>query len=351
MQAKAIMYKELWEQPEVLKALRSSFSDVHDYRTELENADNVLILGMGSSLFAALAAVYVMKKSFETRFDVHSTIDVSLGLVDPKVYDLIIIISQSGESAEIRDLAPDMTDFKCRIWAVTNSPGSTLTSMACKTIHLNAGKEVSSATKSYLATLFVFYMLSTEPKTLDQLIAAVEKCLSTDRTMSALAKNELSKGNAFRSAYFLGLGPDSVTAREAALLMKEKPRISAEGLDASEFLHGSIEAVEPGKTIIFAILNGLGDEYLWGVIKKLLAIGAIVYILGDPQQWIYQDLTKQGAIGISLPYFPSLYGPLISVIPFQFLAYHTAIELGIDVDDFIYISKVIDSIPRHTASL
>lgn len=345
------MYHELWEQPEVLKNLRDSFLNAAEYRHKLQQADDVLILGMGSSLFAALAAVYVLRESFATRFDVHSTVDVLLGLVDPKAYDIIIVISQSGESTEIKDLAPAMTSYQDRIWAITNNPSSTLSSMAAKTIFLNAGKEVSSATKSYLATLVVFYMLSGDLEELDQLILAVEDCLNIDQAMAGLAKSELDNGNAFRSTFFLGLGPDSITAREAALLMKEKPRISAEGMDASEFLHGSIEVVQPGKTMVFAIANGIGDTYLWGVLKKLLDIGAKVNIVGNPDQWIYRDLLGQGAHGIPLPPVPPLHNPLVSVIPFQFLAYHTAMELGIDVDDFLYISKVISSLPKHAVSL
>jgi len=344
------MLKEIYEEPDAFA--RSVLSRISDGKARLglsdeteaavRNAGHIHIVACGTAMHAGLMGKYAIEKL--CRVPVSVEIASEFRYRDPIIgkNDLVIIISQSGETADT--LAALRLAKKCmaHTLAIVNVKGSTIAREACDVLYTYAGPEIAVAsTKAYSVQLGVLYLLAihmgtvrgalTESDaaeylyTLSTMTEKIRKALK----LSAVCEDLAGKYHSHRSIFFMGRGQDYGLSMEAALKMKEITYIHCEAYAAGELKHGTISLIEEGTPVfVFATEKHLFDKTVSNI-KEVSSRGARVLLVCpagfDVPQECYADL-------ITLPECEELFMPLCSVVTAQLLAYHTALKLGRDVD-------------------
>jgi glucosamine--fructose-6-phosphate aminotransferase (isomerizing) len=308
-------------------------------RMELKAFRQVILMGTGASLLACRAAQYAFMKYGGALPLVVPAAEIDYVLPAAGPQTLVVLVSQSGQSYETQVAVRLLKERGVRFWGITNSPDSVLAAQADRVLLMEAGEEVSSATKTYTATLLLFYRLAGVP---EQLLAAVpgdiERSLAAaDPVIARWA--EALQGRAV--IYTLGMGSLGVAAGAGALLLKEKTAIPVEGMSLSEFRHGHIEVVRPGLPILLAAATpaAAGDVLKHG--EYFASLGAEVYLVTDTPLTSSRIPAEQ--ILIVANRGDEITGQMPAVIPFQLLAERIAAITGRDVDGFRYIAKTVDT--------
>ncbi|MEW8978976.1 MAG: SIS domain-containing protein [Symbiobacterium sp.] len=401
------MWQEIHEQPAVARRIIETWRTeraalLADCRAELRGAERVILAGTGASLAACRAGQYIFVRCGRLLPHVVPADDLTgpaARLLGPE--SLVILVSQSGESLETREAVRALRAGGVRLWGITNDPSSLLAREADQVLPLDAGAEVSSATKTYLATLLLLLLLAGAGGCLQHLPDDLEETLR--RSAEPVARWAAALAPA-QAGYILGLQQFGPIAAQGALLLKEKASLHFEGLTVSEFRHGCIEAVQPGLPILLLASTPAGAAEGLRHAAYLASLGADVRLITDAvpaeDMRLGCDGTRAelgraagaagpqpaagptrstpaatartpqtppgartpGAEGERQPpgasptaILPSdrvlvvqnrgdrVLGMLQAVVPLQLLAERIARELGHDVDGFRYISKVVDS--------
>lgn len=319
------MEKEILEQPKTLS--RSVFQDKSDLREAselLREAEQVHITGCGTSSFtASLGAKYLSDRGLDVKTEQAHELEYRSHEIDED--DLVIAISQSGETA---DLLSMLEEVEADVLALVNVVGSTLARRADKTIYINAGPEIGVAsTKAMTAHLGVLKMLegmeagSPEEKQEKVLETAdmIEEMIEDNRKdMKELAAYLAEK----EDVYFIGRHRRVEVAKEASLKLKEISYIHSEAFPGGEFKHGTIALLEEGIPVV-AFTDGRGGEEMISNMKEAESRGAdIVEISSDP--------SADAKFSLEVPDVAEK--EILEIILSQYLAYLTAIEKGNDPD-------------------
>ena len=344
------MLKEIMEQPRAVKAAltpRLQEGRIHldgfDYSPEeLQEIRKVVITACGSAYYAGCAGKYAIEKL--CRLPVVVELASELRYSDPQIDSstLLIVLSQSGETADTIAAMKECQKRGAKTLAVVNVVGSTIAKLADHTLYTWAGPEIAVATtKGYTTQLTVLYLfaLYTAEKLalvseedyhrlrsqLQGLPKQMQQVLDMNTTIPRLA--EKYKHSA--SVFFIGRNTDYSVALEGALKLKEISYIHAEAYAAGELKHGTIALIDEGQPVVALCCNEMIAEKTMNNIIEVKARGAKVLAVAEKGN---RTILSQADDVIYIPHVDPLFSAAVEVVPLQLLAYYTAKEKGCDID-------------------
>lgn len=345
------MLKEIHEQPKAVKDTMASriavgqpikLDDINITKDQIQKLNKVYIVACGTAYYAGVVGKYAIEKL--ARIPVEVDIASEFKYRDPIIDEnsLMIIVSQSGETADTLSALRLAKEKGARVIAVTNVVGSTASREADDILYTLAGPEIAVAsTKAYLTQLTAMYIIalffaeqkgtvSTEKleeiKTeMLNLPDKVETALSCKEEVKALAETTKDE----KDMFFLGRGVDYAVALEGALKLKEISYIHAEAYAAGELKHGPIALIEDGTVVIaLGTQEELFDKMVSNV-QEVVSRGAKVYAVA---QMGHEEVKKTADSVVYVPKVMDLLAPIVAVIPLQLFSYYMAIAKGCDVD-------------------
>lgn len=319
------MLKEIFEQPDALAdTLNHSIKDKCEF---LNQINNIHLIGCGSAYHAALTGKYVIESLTGTR--VNGDIASEFRYRNPIIRqsDLLIAISQSGETADTIG-AVNMAKDKCKTACIVNVRKSTLARTA-RPFYTYAGPEIAVATtKGYTTQLINLYVIAYNMlgkptgflRSLEAIPQSVAQTLKLSNVLKYIGELIASKRNVF----FIGRGADYAAAKESALKLKEISYIHADCYPAGELKHGTISLIEKGSVVIAIatdkeLLNKTSGSILEVKARGAFTIGISSYELDCC------DIT------IKLP-AADFYSPLLATVACQLISYYAALHRGCDID-------------------
>jgi len=346
------MLKEIHEQPKAYRDTMSSridpsgkevvLNEVKMTAEQIRGIQHIHIVACGTAYHAGLIGKQVIEKlaRIPVETDVASEYRYREPIIGPNT--LVIVVSQSGETADTLAALREAKRCGARVLAITNVVGSSVAREADDIIVTWAGPEIAVAsTKAYTSQLIAFYLLgiylaqilgTQEEAYLRQLIAAmkslpeqVERILGQSETI----KNFAGQIAAHDDLFFIGRGLDYAVALEGSLKLKEISYIHSEAYASGELKHGTLALIEEGVPVIALATQQHLFEKTVSNIKEVKARGA--YVLGVNEEGD-KELGKSVDQVLSIPKTLPLLTPALSVIPLQLLAYYASLARGNDVD-------------------
>lgn len=346
------MLKEIFEQPGTIhdclrgrlnaEAGTINLSGIDDNIEQLKNASRILIIACGTSWHAGLVAEYIIEELCRIPVEVEyaSEFRYRNPIVNPG--DVIIAISQSGETADTLVALEKAKENGAFIFGVVNAVGSSIARISHAGAYTHAGHEIGVAsTKAFTGQLAVLMMIAlkiaiekgtiTEERyrlLLTELADVPEKVSAILKNSDELQRIALKYQNA-KDFLFLGRGYNFPIALEGALKLKEISYIHAEGYPAAEMKHGPIALVDEDLPVVFIATK---DSYHEKIVSNMQEIkarkGKIISIITEGDE-ISPTLSNDV---FSIPAADELIAPILSVVPLQLISYYIGIAKGIDVD-------------------
>ena len=344
------MLKEIMEQPRALKAtieprIREGCIQLEGFaltKEELQGIRRVVITACGSAYHAGCVGRYVMEEL--TRIPVEVDIASELRYRHPIIdeHTLVIVISQSGETADTIAALKECKNLGARTLAIVNVVGSTVAKLAHSVLYTWAGPEIAVATtKGYTTQLAVLTLLAVymagELGRLDETryarlvegIAALpersQRAIDLNRRMETLAQ----KYHSTDSLFFIGRNLDYAVAMEASLKLKEISYIHSEAYAAGELKHGTIALIDQGRLVVALACHTALFDKLMSNVKEVKARGARV--LGVVQEGEHR-IFAEADDALLVPQTDPLLLPIPEIIPLQLFAYYVAKAKGCDID-------------------
>ena len=339
------MLKEIDEQPTVMRKLISAYTDDKgqvsvdaDIVKAVQEADRLYILAAGTSYHAGYASKRMLEELTDTPVElgIASEWGYAMPLLSKK--PLFIFISQSGETADSRQVLVKANQMGIPSLTVTNVPGSTLSREANHTMLLHAGPEIAVAsTKAYTAQIatLAFLAKAVGDANASEKAAAFdlvhELSIVAQSIESTLSEKELIDNKVSgllettRNAFYIGRGQDYYVAMEASLKLKEISYIQCEGFAAGELKHGTISLIEDGTPVLALLSDEILASHTRGNISEVVARGAKVLTIAE------ENVAKEGDDIVLNQVHPYL-SPISMVVPTQLIAYFATLHRGLDVD-------------------
>ena len=344
------MLKEIIEQPRAVKATiapRIKDGEIILDETELtadylESINKIVITACGSAYYAGCAGKYAIEKL--CRIPVQVELASELRYSDPLIdeHTLLIVLSQSGETADTIAAMKECKNRGAKTLAVVNVVGSTIANTADYTLYTWAGPEIAVATtKGYTTQVSVLYLFALyaakkmnriDDELYNTLLAAlktlpkkIQEALDMNSAIPTLAK----KYHGADSMFFIGRNTDYAVALEGALKMKEISYIHAESYAAGELKHGTIALIEEHQPVIAMCCNESIMEKTMSNIVEVKARGAEVLAV------TFKDNQKIVSLADDMIYVPkieTIFTAAVEIVPLQLLAYYVAKENGCDID-------------------
>lgn len=340
------MLKEIDEQPTVMRKLISAYTNEEgqitvdaDIIKAVQEADRIYILAAGTSYHAGFASKDFLEKLTDTPVElgISSEWGYNMPLLSKK--PLFVMISQSGETADSRQVLVKANEMGIPSLTVTNVPGSTLSREATYTMLLHAGPEIAVAsTKAYTAQIATLAVLAKAvgdangnayAKEFDlvhelSIVAqSIEASLSEKDVIAEKVEKLLLTT---RNAFYIGRGSDYYVSMEASLKLKEISYIQCEGFAAGELKHGTISLIEDGVPVLALISNHPHlASHTRGNIQEVVARGANVLTIVD------EAVAKEDD-DITVTTVHPFLSAIAMVVPTQLIAYYATLQRGLDVD-------------------
>lgn len=347
----SFMLKEIHEQPKAIKDTISSrvsmengvfFDDFKLSKQDLDNVDRVFIVACGTAYHAGLMGKTLIERmaKIPVEVDIASEFRYRNPLVTEK--SLVIIVSQSGETADTLAALRDCNRIGARTLAITNVVGSTISREANDVIYTMAGPEIAVAsTKAYTTQVVVMHLLAlyfgrikgtleeTEEKEIVRALLIlpdrIEKLLEEKENIEGIARLLAKEEDLF----FLGRGMDYALALEGSLKLKEISYIHCEAYAGGELKHGTIALIEPGTKVIGLFTQGDLKDKMVSNMVEVKARGANIIGLGYHGEELDKSVFDYE---IRIPQISDIVAPVLAVVALQLLAYYTAKEKGCDID-------------------
>ncbi|SFX46736.1 glutamine--fructose-6-phosphate transaminase (isomerizing) [Ruminococcus sp. XPD3002] len=344
------MLKEIHEQPKVVKDTINSvvkdgkidFSDIGLTDEEMQKISQIYIVACGSAYHVGMAAQYVIEDltSIPVRVELASEFRYrKMSLVKDS---LVIIISQSGETADSLAALREAKEKGIKTLGVVNVVGSSIAREADNVFYTLAGPEISVATtKAYSTQLIASYLLAIgfakargeiNDEKYDELIQEIytlpekiEKILEDKERIQWYA-NKLAGA---KDAFFIGRGVDYAISLEGSLKMKEISYIHSEAYAAGELKHGPISLIEEGITVIGVLTQPDLYEKTVSNMVEVKSRGASLMGLTTYGNYSIEDLAD---FTVYIPQTDPHFSGSLSVIPLQLLGYYVSVAKGYDVD-------------------
>ncbi|HEM5714600.1 glutamine--fructose-6-phosphate transaminase (isomerizing) [Streptococcus suis] len=340
------MLKEIDEQPTVMRKLISAYTNEAgqvtvdaDIIKAVQEADRIYILAAGTSYHAGFASKDFLEKLTDTPVElgISSEWGYNMPLLSKK--PIFVMISQSGETADSRQVLVKANEMGIPSLTVTNVPGSTLSREATYTMLLHAGPEIAVAsTKAYTAQIATLAILAKAVgdangnayakefdlvQELSIVAQSIEASLSEKDVIAEKVEKLLSTT---RNAFYIGRGSDYYVSMEASLKLKEISYIQCEGFAAGELKHGTISLIEDGVPVLALISNHPHlASHTRGNIQEVVARGANVLTIVD------EAVAKEDD-DITVTTVHPFLSAIAMVVPTQLIAYYATLQRGLDVD-------------------
>ena len=344
------MMKEICEQPKAVRDTiaprirngRVVFDDITLTAEQLRNFPKICIVACGTAYHVGVVAKYAFEELLRipVEVDVASEFRYRKPIIDERT--LMIIISQSGETADTLAALREAKRAGCRVLSIVNVVGSTIANESDDVIYTWAGPEISVAsTKAYSTQLAVIYLLtlyigeklgrlSAEEldryiDELQQIPELIEKMLAHKENIQFFASRYFNAGD----MYFIGRNVDYAASLEASLKLKEISYIHSEAYAAGELKHGPISLIEDGTLVIALATDGRLFDKMMSNIREVKARGAVVLGLATEDR---TEIAGQTDMVFYIPKISPFMLPSLSVIPMQLFAYYVASMKGCDID-------------------
>jgi glucosamine--fructose-6-phosphate aminotransferase (isomerizing) len=350
------MLKEIHEQVSATRTLFSAIREpyISQFVETLVEAERVFFVACGSSYHATVVGSYYLNDLANIAAipviggQFNSLYGESIG-----ENDLVICVSQSGETKDVIDVVHHVKTRKAKIISVVNVLGSTLTHLSDLYLPMGSGFEISvPATKTYTSQVTLFNFLAIKageskgiltPQTAESLISElktqlpslIDETISTTTIKARALAPYLSKYSHF---YVLGHGLTHGVALEGALKIKEVCYIVADGMYSSEFKHGPLSIVDEGYPIIFTIAPN-DAEHIVNHLAEVECRGARIIATGEDHSLLRRYVKNDDFLIV--PSSSQYLSPILQAIPLQLIAYHLATYKNIDPDYPRNISKTL----------
>lgn len=355
------MLKEIYEQPKsILDSFRGRVDpkeaefhmrSIYEYEEKLRNIKRLLLIGCGTSWHAGLVGEYLFEEY--ARIPVEVEYASEFRYRNPVIYgdDLVIAISQSGETADTLAAMELAKSKGATVFGVCNVVGSSIPRMSHAGAYTHAGPEIGVAsTKAFTAQVTVLAIMAmavaklkgnmrserlrTLMYELESIPSKVEKALKLNNQIVEIA-NQFKDA---RNFLYLGRGYNFPVALEGALKLKEISYIHAEGYPAAEMKHGPIALIDEEMPVVVVATNSAHYEKVISNIQEVKARkGRIIAIVteGDTKVKEMADYV------VEVPETDESLSPLINTIPLQLLSYHIAVMRGCNVDQPRNLAKSV----------
>ena len=344
------MMKEICEQPKAVRDTiaprirngRVVLDDITLTAEQLRRFTKICIVACGTAYHVGVVAKYAFEELLRipVEVDVASEFRYRKPIIDE--HTLMIIISQSGETADTLAALREAKRAGCRVLSIVNVVGSTIANESDDVIYTWAGPEISVAsTKAYSTQLAVIYLLTLyigeklgrlSAEELDRYIAElqqipelIEKMLAHKENIQFFASRYFNAGD----MYFIGRNVDYAASLEASLKLKEISYIHSEAYAAGELKHGPISLIEDGTLVIALATDGRLFDKMMSNIREVKARGAVVLGLATEDR---TEIAGQTDMVFYIPKISPFMLPSLSVIPMQLFAYYVASMKGCDID-------------------
>lgn len=343
------MLKEIHEQPvAVRQTLQGRIKDGRVDLADLELDDlfqginKIYMVACGTAYHAGMVGRLAIEKLARIPVETDIASEFRYRDIIWKPDELMIVISQSGETADTLSALRYAKRNGIKVLAVTNVVGSSVAREADKVIYTHAGPEIAVAsTKAYTTQLVIMYLLAlylaqergTVPP--EELRKLVDELASMDEVLEeALQQEEKIKAIAARythvqHTFFLGRGFDNAVAMEGALKLKETSYIHAEAYAAGELKHGPLALISDGVPVLTVITQDSLVDKTMSNIKEVKARGAVVIAICKEN--LQEDCQECDEI-LLIPNVNSILAPVAAVVPLQTFAYYMSVLRGNDVD-------------------
>lgn len=346
------MIKEIFEQPKTIyDCLRGrldvakgtiTMAGVENYMEQLKNAPRIIIIACGTSWHAGLVAEYIIEELCRIPVEVEYASEFRYRNPVVNKGDVIIAISQSGETADTLVAIEKAKEQGAIIFGVVNAVGSSIARASHTGAYTHSGPEIGVAsTKAFTGQLAVLTMIALKIahnkgtiseerylhllQELNEVPEKVDAILKNAEEVKAIAE----KYKDSTDALFLGRGYNFPVALEGALKLKEISYIHAEGYPAAEMKHGPIALVTETLPVIFVATK---DSYHEKVVSNMQEIkarkGRVISIITEGDE-LSTSLSNDV---FAVPPADEIVAPMLSVIPLQLLSYYVGIAKGYDVD-------------------
>ena len=358
---KHFMLKEIFEQPRAVgDTLRGRISaergevfleGLDDRREGLRAIKRIFLVACGTSYHAGLVGRFYFERfcRLPSEVELASELRHRDPVIGPET--LMILISQSGETADTILALKEGKAKGCATLAICNVLGSSITRQADYTFYTHAGPEIGVAsTKAFTTQIVALYLVALAFAQDRGLLAPAEinaklqellkiphlmkNCLDLDPLIRAIAQKYFG----FRNFLYLGRGINYPLALEGALKLKEISYIHAEGYPAGEMKHGPIALIDREMPVLTLVTHGEGRDKIRSNIEEARARGGRIIALVNEGD---QEVAGRAEETITVPRTLEELQPLLNIIPLQLLAYHIAVIRGTDVDQPRNLAKSV----------
>ena len=355
------MLKEIYEQPRSIRDCmrgriyprqgKVQLGGIKEYTEKLKNIDRIIIVACGTSWHAGLVGEYLIEEYARVPVEVEYASEFRYRNPIITEKDLVIAISQSGETADTMAAIELAKEKGATIFGICNVVGASIPRTTHAGVYTHAGPEIGVAsTKAFTAqvtvlTLIAFYIAQqrgtiTQGKLVEHLTELnsipelVERALKSNDHIKEIAEKFKDSANCL----FLGRGSSFPVALEGALKLKEISYIHAEGYPAAEMKHGPIALIDDDMPVVFIATKDSSYEKVISNIQEVKARkGHVIAIVteGDTEVKSMADFV------IEIPQTDEAFVPLLATIPLQLLAYHIAVMRGCNVDQPRNLAKSV----------
>jgi glucosamine--fructose-6-phosphate aminotransferase (isomerizing) len=355
------MMKEIYEQPRSIRdCLRGriypdkgivQLGGIKEYVEKLKNIDRIIIVACGTSWHAGLVAEYLIEEYARVPVEVEYASEFRYRNPIISEKDLVIAISQSGETADTMAAIELAKEKGATIFGVCNVVGASIPRASHAGVYTHAGPEIGVAsTKAFTAqvtalTLMAFYIAQqrgtiTQSKLIEYLTELNEIPDLVERALKAndQIKDIAAKFKDSNNCLFLGRGSSFPVALEGALKLKEISYIHAEGYPAAEMKHGPIALIDADMPVVFIATKHSSYEKVVSNIQEVKARGGRVIAIVTEGDTTVRDMAEYV---IEIPQTGEAFVPLLATIPLQLLSYHIAVMRGCNVDQPRNLAKSV----------
>jgi glucosamine--fructose-6-phosphate aminotransferase (isomerizing) len=355
------MLKEIYEQPRSIRDCmrgriypqegKVQLGGIKEYTEKLKNVDRIIIVACGTSWHAGLVGEYLIEEFARVPVEVEYASEFRYRNPIITEKDLVIAISQSGETADTMAAIELAKEKGATIFGICNVVGASIPRITDAGVYTHAGPEIGVAsTKAFTAqvtvlTLIAFYIAQqrgtiTQSKLiehlteLDEIPELVEKTLKVNDRVKEIAERFKDSPNCI----FLGRGSSFPVALEGALKLKEISYIHAEGYPAAEMKHGPIALIDDAMPVVFIATKNASYEKVVSNIQEVKARkGHVIAIVSEGDV----DVKEMAEYVIEIPQTSDTFVPLLATIPLQLLAYHIAVMRECNVDQPRNLAKSV----------
>lgn len=355
------MLKEIYEQPKAIRdTLRGRLlvdegliimSGINEFKAKLKNAERIIIVACGTSWHAGLVAEYLFEDLARIPVEVEYASEFRYRNPIITENDVVIAISQSGETADTLAAIELAKSKGATIFGVCNVVGSSISRASDAGAYTHAGPEIGVAsTKAFTAQVTVLSLIALELgrsrgvlsdsrfralcQELDSIPEKIEKMLDTDSMVTAISEAYKDSSNFL----YLGRGFNFPVALEGALKLKEISYIHAEGYPAAEMKHGPIALIDENMpVVVIATKQGHYEKVVSNIQEIKARDGKIIAVVNEGDTTI----TEMADWVLEIPHTEEAFTPLLTTIPLQLLSYHIAVMRGCNVDQPRNLAKSV----------